>query len=104
MRKIARSARTRSMNARQAAASGGQQELFSTQPTPGSARKLRPQTGVEDVLSNLDRCSYSALNDMDAGIHTKKRVNYTRIFSTLSKIKVFGGLRVSQALNITFLF
>ena len=72
MRKIARSARTRSMNARQAAASGGQQELFSTQPTPGSARKLRPQTGVEDVLSNLDRCSYSALNDMDAGIHTKK--------------------------------
>ena len=87
MRKIARSARTRSMNARQAAASGGQQELFSTQPTPGSARKLRPQTGVEDVLSNLDRCSYSALNDMDAGIHTKKESTILEYFRPFQKLK-----------------
>ena len=60
------------MNARQATSNGGHQELFNTQPTPGSTRKQRPQTGVDDVLLNLDRCSYSALNDMEAGINTKK--------------------------------
>jgi hypothetical protein len=45
LRKIARSARTRSINARQAASGNGQQhEMFSTVPAPGKLKEIRMLT------------------------------------------------------------
>ena len=57
------------MNARQAAAAHNQ-EVFASTAHPGggphSASKLRSPPCMDSVLNNLDRCSYTAMNEVDA--------------------------------------